>query len=363
MLKLRTLLLCNYLFLTVGVIGIFYSLVITNFYNRKSLYNINDNEVTGIINYIFIDGNHLKLEMKGKEKIIVNYFFKTKIEKESFNLSLGDKIKVTGKMNIPSSNRVFNLFNYQKYLSNKGIFFLFNGQDIELIQANKSIIYNLKKIIINQIQKVKKTQGYLKTFILGDKNYLQEEVLNSYRSNGIGHLFAISGMHVTFLSLVLLELFKKIKITEYKRYLLVIFFLFFYLFLTNFSASVFRAVLFFVFFSINKIYYFHIKTINILCLTLFLILIINPYFINDIGFQFSFMISFALIMMHSFISEKKGYLKKLFWVSFISFLVAIPLSANYFYQINIFGPLINVIFVPLISLIIFPLSLITFFIP
>ncbi len=118
-----------------------------------------------------------------------------------------------------------------------------------------------------------------------------------------------------------------------------------------------RGILFYYLFSINKINYYYIKPENIWILCFSISIIINPFFIKDIGFLYSYEISYSLIKMKDYLSSK-NYLISLLKVSILSFFVSIPITLYNFYQINILSIVYNLLFVPLISLIIFPLSMI-----
>ena len=92
-------------------------------------------------------------------------------------------------------------------------------------------------------------------------------------------------------------------------------------------------------------------------------LVINPFLIYDLGFQYSCVVSISLIYFSNLIKSKKTYLSKIFITSLIAFLVGLPISIYNFFHINILSCLINLVFVPLISIIIFPFSIITFIFP
>lgn len=330
-----------------------------------SKYNGTENQIQGYILNYQINGNHLQLLIKGQEKIIVNYFFKIEDELIDFKTKykIGDYIISYGEFIKPSPNRTFNLFNYQNYLLSKKIYWLYNAETIEIINKNNKLLYLFKQKIINQIEKSELSQGYIKAFILADKNYLNEEIINTYQNNGTSHLLAVSGSHVSFLILIIRMFLKKInfnnKINEY----IIIIILLFYLFITMAPASLLRAVMFYIIIFISKNYKLKIKTNYLLLLLCLFILCYNPYYIYDVGFVFSFLISFYLITYSDFFSNDKNYLLKLVKISFISFLVSIPILINNFFQINFISPLINLIYVPLFVFIIFPLSIVTFLFP
>ena len=364
MLKIRKILLLNYIYIILLIISLSYCLIITNFIKYESIYNINETSFDVCINNISIDGNKLSLEVTGKEKLTA-YYYIDNIEEKAYlenNLFIGDTIHINGNLKVPSNNTVPNTFNYKNYLYNNKIYYLLEIETIKKISNNKNIFNSIKSNIVKRINKFKYSKEYLHAFILGDTSYINASIKDTYSNNGVSHLFAISGMHVSLLTVVLISFLIKIKIREFPRYLIVTLFLLFYMFLTNFSPSILRAALFFILLSINKIYYFHIKPINILFVTFSILVIINPFIIYNIGFLFSFTISMFLIIFGNLINKYNNYFYKTFIVSLISFLASLPISIYNFYNINLFSIFINLIFVPFVSIIVFPLTLITFFI-
>ncbi len=363
LLKLRTVLLCNYpyliILLIVAIITIFRLQL-----PKESIYNKNSKVFAGVLEEYQVDGNKLTLIVSNKEKVIGNYYFKTLKEKNNFlkNIKLGVEIKCFGEFNVPDKNTVFNGFSYKDYLYKEDTFFIVSLSKYKIINRKENIYYKIKNSFYNRVKKLK-SAPYIKTFLLGDKNDLKKDVKENYQFLGISHLFAISGMHITFLSGLLLSLLKKLKVREEKRYFIVMSFLSFYLILVGFNASILRAVIFFFLFSLNKIYYFYIKPLNIFILTLAISLLISPYFIYDVGFLYSFGISFALIYFSSLLNSFKYYLTKLFITSSLSFLISIPISLYSFYQINFMSIIYNMFYVPFVTIILFPLSLITYIFP
>ena len=356
MLKLRILLLSNYFYLILIIFAFLISLIRINLprtssYSEKSVY------FYGIVTKYNIISDKLTIYLKNKETIIGTYYFTNEKEKEAFKnkISLGDKFIVKAIFYKPIENKTKNTFNYKKYLQNKKIFYTLDIKDIKKVRRNKNLYYKFKNILCKRID----DNPYLNTFLLGNKSYLNKEVIYAYREMGISHLFAISGMHVSILSGILLKILNKKK---EKNYLIVSFLLLFYLLMIDISPSAIRGVLFFVLFSLNKVFYFHVSPIKIYLLTLLIIILINPFYIFDVGFLYSFMITFSLI----FLSDKlkaNNYFKGLIKVSCISFLVSIPITLYNFCQINLLSIIFNLFYVPFISLIVFPLELLNFIFP
>ena len=235
------------------------------------------------------------------------------------------------------------------------------AKKINKLEDNKNIFYSIKKYLIKRIEKVDKKE-YLYAFIFGDASYIDDDILSSYRENGISHLFSVSGMHITLISTLLLFLLNKIKKNNL-NYIIVIIFLIFYMFLTNFTPSIIRATSLFTLLFVNKILKLNISTFRILLIIMFSALLFNPYSIYNVGFIFSYLISLYLIKFSDLINYKKNYISKLFMTSLIAFLVSIPIMINNYFSINLLTIVNNLIFVPLVSIIIFPLSIITVLIP
>ena len=320
---------------------------------QKSKYK-DETKIIGIINDIKKTDEYTKIELLAKEKIIVTYYNQT-------NYKLGDKIKVEGELQTPKKNTYPNLFNYKNYLKSKKINYIFKASKIELIKENKTLKYKIKNDLINYINKYK-TNNYLKTFILGNNDEIEENINKSYQINGINHLFAVSGMHLSLFASILLYILKKTHIKENTNYIIIILFFIFFSFLTNYSPSILRALILYILIKTNKILNLNLKTIYLIIIDLIILLLYNPYYIYNIGFIYSFTISISLILFSNTINKQKNYISKLLTTSIISFIVGLPISINNFHEINILTPLINIIFVPFISFIIFPFSLLTLFI-
>ena len=333
------------------------SLIYTLYYLNKdsvSKYTGEEKQISGIITNYEETSYGYRLTISGKENILVRVY-----EKIKFNL--GDKIDVKGTLSEPNRNTNFYLFNYQNYLKSENIYWIMDSEKIKIRAGNKKI-YDLKNNLIKHLNKFA-ASSYLKAFIIGDDSEISEEVTDSYRLNGISHLLAISGMQVTFLSAILLSIFNLISKRKGLNYLILLMFLIFYTFLTSFSPPIIRGVSLFILLTIKKFINIKVKTVYLLILMASIYLFYNPFIIYNIGFLFSFIISFYLLLFTNDISKIKGYIKKTFIISFICFLASLPILIINFHYINLLSPFINIIFVPLVTFIIYPLSLITAFIP
>ena len=158
-------------------------------------------------------------------------------------------------------------------------------------------------------------------------------------------------MHLSLLVLILS------KISFFKKNWLIILFLWFYAFLVGFTPSILRSVLFFTFKILIKK---NISNLKLLIIVMEIMLLKNPFYIYDIGFIYSFLISFGLLT-YQFVKTTK--FQNLLKISIFIFFLSLPITAINFYKINFLTIILNIILIPLVSSIIYPLALLTFIFP
>lgn len=348
--KLKTILQSNIITIFIFLITVFYILFYLN--NKlESKYTKNENIITGYIYECDRKEDKIVLKVKGKENILVNYY-------DDFKCELGSYIKAYGEIKKPEKNTNFYLFNYQNYLLTKKINYIFKADKIEKINTKIPFIYQIKNYLNKHIENYK-SKPYLEALVLGKDDNIKENVIESYQTNGISHLLAISGAQITLFSCGLLFILSKL-FSKNTSYLFTIMFLLFYLFITNFQSSILRAVAFFIILTINKQFELKVSTLKLLIITLCTLLIINPYLIYSLGFILSFTVSFFLILFKGLINKYQNYFSKTLVISLIAFLSSAPIIINSFFKINLLSPIINLYFVPLVTFIIYPLALLIF---
>ena len=354
--KLKMILQSRYIFKILTILSLIITIIYTKYYPFKSVFNNNDTEFIGIVEDYIIKDNQIKISLKSKERIIVTYKYTGKVFN---NLSYGDKIKVTGVLKEPSTNNIFNNFNYKKYLYNKKIYYIIEASKIDKIQNNNNHIYTIKNLLYTRINSLK-SSNYIKALLFGD-NKLDKEIKTSYQINGISHLFSVSGFHINFITSIIYFYLDRVTYNKKIKYITVDIFLVLYLLLCN-TTSLLRCTVMNILLSINHLLKLNIKKIDIVLLTLILCIIINPFIIYDIGFIYSYTISFFLILYKNKYKTNNKLLK-IIYISLISFLVSLPINIYTSYEINFLNIILNIIIVPIVSLILLPLSLLTLIFP
>ncbi len=354
--KLRHILQSKHLIKIITIIIFIITLLYTNYYPFKSKYTKDDKEFIGIVTKYEVKEDKITIEIKAKEKLLITYKYQ---DKEFNNLSYGDKIKVKGTLITPSKNTNQNTFNYQKYLYYKKIYYLVEATSINKIANNHNYLYTIKNTLYQKINKLK-SSNYIKTLLFCD-NTLSKEIKESYRINGISHLFSVSGMHINFFVSIIYLYLNKITYNKRIKYLITNIFIITYLILFP-SSSLLRSAVMSILYSINYLLKLKIKKIDILLLTLGVSLLINPFIIYDLGYIYSYTITFFLVLSSSTL-KKKNKINKIIYISLLSFLVSIPITIYNSYEINIISILLNIILVPIISIIILPLTILTYIFP
>ncbi|MBQ9181436.1 MAG: DNA internalization-related competence protein ComEC/Rec2 [Bacilli bacterium] len=317
--------------------------------NIKSKYNVNDKYIKGTILSITKYDTYQKILIKGKEKIIVF----SKIE----DLKIGDVVECVGETKIPSKRTIFNLFDYNKYLKSIGINYTFNAKKINKIGINNSFNLFLKRKISNIIED-NPCKNYLYALILADQEKLDDDIKSTYSFNGISHLFAISGSHISILIFFLTTIFSKINILNITKKIFIFLILFIYLFVINYSISATRVILFYFFKFILKFLGINIDNTHLLIILCFLFLIYNPFLIYNQGFLFSFIISFSII---KFGNIKENKVKSNLILSLIVFSCGLIISIQSYHKINFLTPIYNLFYIPFVTFILTPSVFISFF--
>ncbi|MBO7085883.1 MAG: ComEC/Rec2 family competence protein, partial [Bacilli bacterium] len=303
-----------------------------------------------------------KYEEYSKYIIRVNNHKVLLYDYDDYNLKVGLIVSIKG--NIKDTYTLFtpNAFDYTKYLRNNRIFYALTIKDCTVIKNGFSI-GNLRSILINYFDKYYSTESssFLKALLVGYSNSLDEDFYTSLKDNGTLHLFAISGLHVSFFATILSKGLTRIKVKEKVSEVILIIFLIIYVFITNFSASILRASLMYSLNLISRKAKLYLSSIDICSLSFIILVIINPLIAYSNGFILSYLVSFTIIMVSPLVASLKQT-TQIFLISIASSIASLPVIININYKINLLTPLINVLFIGLVTLIMLPLSIIVAFI-
>ncbi|PNZ95955.1 DNA internalization-related competence protein ComEC/Rec2, partial [Staphylococcus carnosus] len=194
--------------------------------------------------------------------------------------------------------------------------------------------------------------------ITGDVSYISPEILDVEKELGIYHLLAVSSSHVVVIAAIFYFFLNRFNVPKFTTQFLIIFTLFLFAYYTNFAPSALRAILCMTFVILlpKK---FYTSLIDILSIVFILLCISSPNIIFDIGFQFSFLITFFILISSPILKSLKS-IQSVLAITFISQVSSFVISAYYFNQIQWIGFFSNLLFIPYYSLILFPLAIFTY---
>lgn len=228
------------------------------------------------------------------------------------------------------------------------------------ITKSKNIIEKQRDFIIKKLNNSSLSHPeYVIALVTGDVNGINTDSIDKVKDIGIYHLLAVSGSHIATISFLIYQPLVRLNIPKVIINGLIILFLSIFAYYTGFAPSALRAILATttVILISNKT---KIASIDILGLIFLVMTFFKPDYLYDIGFQFSFIISFFIIISFPLI-KKLTFIKNIFVLTFIAQLSSTIISIYHFNQIQWIGLLSNLIFVPFYSFIIFPLAIFLFF--
>lgn len=242
-------------------------------------------------------------------------------------------------------------FNYKDYLAHQKIASqIFLEYDRVLVLADKSfgILKIAGKLRTNILQKLKgysfkpEEMAIIQALLLGQRQDISKETNQNYASSGAMHILALSGLHIGIILIILNWLLKPIgRFPKGKilKTLILLIILWSFALVSGFSPSVVRAVTMFSFLAIGLQLNRRTSAINSVFASLLILLILNPHYIFQVGFQLSYLAVLAIILLYPRINAwyvPRFKLDKILWniisVSCAAQIGVLPISIYYFHQ-------------------------------
>ena len=192
---------------------------------------------------------------------------------------------------------------------------------------------------------------------LGDRHLLSTETYRLYSKSGAAHILAISGLHLSILygllQFLLLGLRQWPSLKRAGQLLLIVF-VWCFVFIAGMPVSLQRAAIMCTLFSLTQLWHRNSSSINSLALSALVLLLFNPLFITDVGFQLSFIAVFFILCFSSWATPTGLYKHKILhriWqllvVSCCAQLGVAPLVIHYFHSFPTYFLLTNLFVIPL----------------
>lgn len=299
------------------------------------------------------------------------------------NLKVGNYYQIKGKLRTPFEAINPSQFDYGTYLRNYGTFTVFYATDTDVLNIEKDLTLKWKffQILNNTRNRILDThKSFLKSpnieilggIVFGDDAVAPPEYIKTaFIHSGLLHILAASGMNVAFIYgfwyFFLRRLFRaSFKLTVISGMGVVLL----YAMMTGLGPSVVRATIMILFILAGKLIDRDTHSIALLSLVAMLMLIYNPAYLNDVGFQLSFLVTFGLFVSSNLLMHKGnkivGFIKDSILVPFIAQIWVAPLQMFYFNTFSTYSVFANIataLILPLISFCGFISSIISVFSP
>lgn len=263
--------------------------------------------------------DYYKITLRTKEeKVLVNVAGKLVFQGTDFSEAhlVGRELEVRGIVEKPNGRRNPSTFNYQLYLKTRGIYAIVKANSNDLMLASNDINHitnNLAKLKYGFIEKLgqsvdAETMGVLVGMLFGDKTLIDEDTYEAFQRNGIAHILSVSGIHVGIVYVCMNKLFGNRRTWTFT--LISIGFLLFYAALAEFSPSVVRAVSMIVVHMVAKLSLQRYDLTSCTCACAFAMLLINPFYLFNVGFQLSYLAVLTLAVVLPWTNRRIEFLKE-----------------------------------------------------
>ncbi len=307
-------------------------------------------------------------------------------------LGPGDRVAFVGKIRNTRNFQNPGGFDYERFMAYQGILASSHtaSKNLVILQKEKTSgfsqrVENLRKRISGKIDRTgidNSSAAVLKALVVGDRSGIDDSLRDAFNRAGMGHLLAISGLHVGIVASFFFLFFSRLlsfsrtvldKAWVYKgAALLCLAPVIFYGLIAGMSPSTQRAVLMVVVFLSAILIERENDPANTLAIAALLILIADPPALFGVSFQLSFGAVAAILFGFKSFSNllrgedgKTSTWKKLvafFMTSIFAITGTLPLVMYYFNQFSLIGPAANFVLVPLVGYVAVPAGLISAFV-
>ncbi|MFC4233548.1 ComEC/Rec2 family competence protein [Parasediminibacterium paludis] len=317
------------------------------------------------IDAVFKNGHWLPINGKA-----LLYFKK---DSSASHLTYGSQIVITKPLSLITNLGNPGGFNYQEYCSFQHIYyqaFVSGNQYLLLASTNSHPFTKWLFTVRDQVLATLRTYihaadelAVAEALLIGYRDDLDRDLVQRYSNTGVVHIIAISGLHLGMIYgmlSALFGLFKQYRATKIIKPIVIILVLWLFTLIAGAAPSILRSAIMFTFIVLGDAMRKRSNIYNTLALSAFVILIVNPYSLWDVGFQLSYSAVLSIILFYKYILQWfyfKNKLLKWFWalnaVTLSAQILTLPIIIYHFHQLPTLFFITNLVAVPLSGLILY----------
>lgn len=291
-------------------------------------------------------------QFMNESKILVHIEQQT--NQNTDKIAIGNQIEVKGEISFfePASNP--GNFDRKFYYQKQGLHASIWSESVKVTDDSVSYISeSLTRFRMGWRRLLIKSLGEyygnsMSAILLGDKSELDEEVKDLYQKSGIGHILAISGLHMSFMGVGLYQLLRKTGLSFLTAGAVGMVFLILYTIMIGSGVSAQRALIMFIVRVGADMAGRDYDLPTSLALAAAVITLRNPLYLFDAGFLLSFGALTGIAVVNP-VLERLGAVPKMLCASVSVNLVLLPLILYYYFEMPLYSLILNLLVIPLMS--------------
>jgi len=208
-----------------------------------------------------------------------------------------------------------------------------------------------------------KELGIAEALLIGYRNDLDKDLVQAYSNTGVVHIIAISGLHIGVIYSALLLFFSLLKPSKFKRWIepvTILCIIWIFTLIAGAAPSVLRATVMFTFILFGRFLGKNGNIYNTLAASAFVLLVSNPFYLWDVGFQLSYAAVLSIVIffkpVNNLLYFRNKFLRWIWQLSAVSIsaqVFTLPLVIYHFHQLPLLFLVSNLLAVPLSGIILF----------
>lgn len=276
------------------------------------------------------------------------------------DVNYGDKVQAYGTITEFEAAGNPGEFDAKKYYESINIYYRCSADSVEVIDRNHNlwheIIFRIKSEMKQSYDALcdEKDASVLVSIVLGDKSQLDMELKELYQKNGIAHVLAISGLHISIIGMGVYKGFRKMRNSFVSSAIISSFVILSYGVMTGNGISAMRALIMFVVSVMADVLGRTYDILSAVSLAGIVMILKYPMILCNCGFYLSFGAILGIVVVNGIIDRTfhvENKLIKALLVSASVNVVTLPVLAYFYYEIPVYGILLNIVVVPCMTLV------------